>query len=114
MENENSCNNGGSSSCENLTTATARAATSCEKLDRMASWVGTSVATAFFASLERCSCINLNTSDIDDDDDDDEEAKDRPLMLTKQINRMIDDDDASTTITTSSSSYSNHHGPAAS
>ncbi|GFQ00566.1 hypothetical protein PHJA_002200500 [Phtheirospermum japonicum] len=54
----------------------------CEKLDRAASWVGTSVATAFFASLERCSCIHLSTDDTDDDDDG-EEAKDRPLMLTK-------------------------------
>ncbi|KAL3737529.1 hypothetical protein ACJRO7_019125 [Eucalyptus globulus] len=53
---------------------------SCEKLDRMANWVGASVASAFFASLERCSCINLSTTDLDDDDD----SKDhRPLMLTK-------------------------------
>ncbi|KAG8363242.1 hypothetical protein BUALT_Bualt19G0001800 [Buddleja alternifolia] len=53
----------------------------CEKLDRVASWLGSSVASAFFASLERCSCINLSTADCDDDDE--EEAKDRPLMLTK-------------------------------
>ncbi|KAK3008526.1 hypothetical protein RJ639_013265 [Escallonia herrerae] len=52
--------------------------TSYEKLDRLANWVGTSVASAFFASLERCSCVNLSTSDTDDE----EEAKDRPLMLT--------------------------------
>lgn len=51
-----------------------------EKLDRLATWVGTSVASAFFASLERCGCVNLTTSDSDDED---EEAKDRPLMLTK-------------------------------
>ncbi|KAL2233774.1 UNVERIFIED_CONTAM: hypothetical protein Sindi_1109600 [Sesamum indicum] len=51
----------------------------CEKLDRVASWVGTGVATAFFASLERCSCINISTADSDVD----EEANDRPLMLTK-------------------------------
>ncbi|KAF7139514.1 uncharacterized protein LOC131333258 [Rhododendron vialii] len=54
----------------------------CDKLDRMANWVGTSVASAFFVSLERCACINLSTSH-DDLDDDEEEAKDRPLMLTK-------------------------------
>ncbi|XP_068646409.1 uncharacterized protein [Aristolochia californica] len=54
---------------------------SCEKLDRVANWVGTSVASAFFASLERCSCINLSTTDPDDE----EEAKDRPLMLTKPV-----------------------------
>ncbi|XP_027115487.1 uncharacterized protein [Coffea arabica] len=57
----------------------------CEKLDRMANWVGNSVASAFFASLERCSCINLSTSHDDGDDDDFEEAKDRPLILTKPI-----------------------------
>ncbi|KAL0913551.1 hypothetical protein M5K25_017016 [Dendrobium thyrsiflorum] len=54
---------------------------SCEKLDRMANWLGTSVASAFFASLERCSCINLSTNDSDED----EEAKDRPLMFTKPM-----------------------------
>ncbi|KAK9145667.1 hypothetical protein Sjap_005570 [Stephania japonica] len=54
---------------------------SCEKLDKMANWVGTSVASAFFASLERCSCVNLTTHDFEDD----EEAKDRPLMLTKPV-----------------------------
>ncbi|KAJ6675199.1 PROTEIN putative-RELATED [Salix viminalis] len=51
---------------------------SCEKLNRVADWVGTNVAAAFFASLERCSCINLNTADLEDD----EEAKDRPPMIT--------------------------------
>ncbi|KAI4369822.1 hypothetical protein MLD38_018226 [Melastoma candidum] len=55
--------------------------TSCRKLDRAASWVGTSVASAFFASLERCYCINLATTDPDNDDDD-EYAKDRPLILS--------------------------------
>ncbi|KAF3792601.1 hypothetical protein EJ110_NYTH11127 [Nymphaea thermarum] len=54
---------------------------SCEKLDRMANWVGSSVASAFFASLERCSCINLSTTDAEDE----EEANDRPLMLTKPV-----------------------------
>lgn len=45
----------------------------CEKLDRMANWVGNSVVTVFFASLERCYCINLTTvhdDDIDEEDDD--------------------------------------------
>ncbi|GMP97745.1 hypothetical protein CsSME_00045887 [Camellia sinensis var. sinensis] len=49
---------------------------SCEKLDRMVNWVGMSVASAFFASLKRCACINLNTSH--DDAENDEEAKDCP------------------------------------
>ncbi|PIA48884.1 hypothetical protein AQUCO_01300052v1 [Aquilegia coerulea] len=47
----------------------------------IANWLGSSVATAFFASMERCSCINLSTTDVEDE----EEAKDRPLMLTKPI-----------------------------
>ncbi|XXG85310.1 hypothetical protein AAC387_Pa11g0412 [Persea americana] len=51
----------------------------------MANWVGSSVASAFFASLERCSCINLSTTDLEEEEDE-EEAKDRPLMLTKPIN----------------------------
>lgn len=44
----------------------------CEKLDRVANWVGNSVVTVFFASLERCYCINLSTvhDDIDEEDDD--------------------------------------------
>lgn len=53
----------------------------CEKLDRVATWFGISVASAFFASLERCSCINLSTTDLDEE----EEAYDFPLMLTKPV-----------------------------
>lgn len=54
---------------------------SCDKLDRMATWVGASMASAFFAWLERCSCINLSTTDFDDE----EEAKDRLLMFIKPV-----------------------------
>lgn len=61
---------------------------SCDKIDRMANWLGSNVASAFFASLERCSCINVAT--FHDDLEDDEEAKDRPLMLTKHI-MFVDD-----------------------
>ncbi|KAL5230970.1 hypothetical protein ABZP36_029746 [Zizania latifolia] len=57
---------------------------SCGKLEGYAIWVGVSVASAFFASMERCSCIHLHTVDDDDGDDyDPEEAKDRPLMLSR-------------------------------
>ena len=71
---------------------------SCDKLDRVANWVGSNVASAFFASLERCSCINLNTADPDDDD---EEAKDRPLMLTKpSVNDKSDAYRATTAVAT--------------
>ncbi|KAK6926044.1 hypothetical protein RJ641_007763 [Dillenia turbinata] len=55
---------------------------SYEKLGGMAYWVGTNVASAFFASLERCSCINLSTMDVEDEIE--EEANDRPLMLTTE------------------------------
>lgn len=51
---------------------------SYERLNGMACWLGTSVASAFFASLERCSCINLSTSE--DDTDDPAEANDLTLM----------------------------------
>ncbi|PIN21413.1 hypothetical protein CDL12_05886 [Handroanthus impetiginosus] len=51
--------------------------TYAEKVDGLARWLGTSVAAAFFASLERCACVN-----VDADGDDEEEAHDRPLMLT--------------------------------
>ncbi|KAI4325013.1 hypothetical protein MLD38_030448 [Melastoma candidum] len=51
---------------------------SYDKLNGAVSWVGSSVASAFFASLERCSCINLSTSE--DDSDDPNEAHDLPLI----------------------------------
>ncbi|KAH7691797.1 hypothetical protein IHE45_01G021400 [Dioscorea alata] len=77
---------------ENSTGAAPTSMVTCDKLDRMASWVGASVASAFFASLERCSCINLSTTDFEDEED--EESKDRPLMLTKPIIHDAPDDDA--------------------
>ncbi|KAF4380359.1 hypothetical protein CsatB_002543 [Cannabis sativa] len=54
----------------------------CEKLNGMATIVGAYVASAFFASLERCSCINLSTTDDHDGIDGSEESHDRPLMLS--------------------------------
>ncbi|WVZ90900.1 hypothetical protein U9M48_037154 [Paspalum notatum var. saurae] len=57
---------------------------SYEKMEGYALWVATGVASAFFASLERCSCIHLHTAEDDGSDDDDpEEAKDRPLMFSR-------------------------------
>ncbi|KAL0358858.1 UNVERIFIED_CONTAM: hypothetical protein Sangu_0735200 [Sesamum angustifolium] len=50
----------------------------CEKMDGLARWLGTNVAAAFFASLERCSCVNVDA----DGEEESEEAHDRPLMLT--------------------------------
>ncbi|KAK8642652.1 hypothetical protein V6N13_011989 [Hibiscus sabdariffa] len=46
----------------------------CGKLDGVAIWFVNGVATAFFASLERCSCIGIAT------EDDSEEANDVPLI----------------------------------
>lgn len=34
-----------------------------KKIEKVASWVKSSLASAFFASLEKCSCINLATTD---------------------------------------------------
>ncbi|KAK6918164.1 hypothetical protein RJ641_016586 [Dillenia turbinata] len=42
---------------------------SCEKLNLMTNWAVASVASAFFASLERCSCISISISDIEDEDE---------------------------------------------
>ncbi|XP_018458779.2 uncharacterized protein LOC108829660 [Raphanus sativus] len=73
MDNSSSIN----STASNLSTS------SLEKLDQAASWVSTTVISAFFASLERCACVNLSTSDDDDDDDDyNEESHNRPLALS--------------------------------
>lgn len=54
---------------------------SSEKINDLANWLGLSVSSAFFASLERFSCVHLNTADTDDEDDD-EEANEHPLLLT--------------------------------
>ncbi|XP_006413483.2 uncharacterized protein LOC18030706 [Eutrema salsugineum] len=55
--------------------------TSMEKIDQVASWVSATVISAFFNSLERCSCVNLSTSH-DDEDEDGEESYHRPLALS--------------------------------
>ncbi|KAJ8773287.1 hypothetical protein K2173_028464 [Erythroxylum novogranatense] len=47
----------------------------CTKLDGLAMWFINGVASAFFGSLERCSCIHIATVD------DGEEANDAPLIL---------------------------------
>ncbi|KAE9614052.1 hypothetical protein Lalb_Chr05g0223911 [Lupinus albus] len=44
-----------------------------EKIDQVATWVGSTVSSAFFSSLERFSCVNVATSDPDNDDDDDDD-----------------------------------------
>ncbi|KAK4277390.1 hypothetical protein QN277_015396 [Acacia crassicarpa] len=47
----------------------------CGKLDGVAMWFINGVTTAFFASLERCSCIRVAT------EEDGEEANDAPLII---------------------------------
>uniref|UniRef100_A0A0E0D4G3 Uncharacterized protein n=1 Tax=Oryza meridionalis TaxID=40149 RepID=A0A0E0D4G3_9ORYZ len=47
-------------------------------LDRVAGWVGGGIAAAFFASLERCSCVNVRTHDELDDETTDSEV---PLIM---------------------------------
>ncbi|QCD85161.1 uncharacterized protein LOC114177052 [Vigna unguiculata] len=42
------------------------------KFDQVAMWLGSTVSSAFFSSLERFSCVNVATSDPDNDDDDDD------------------------------------------
>ncbi|KAF5197686.1 Pentatricopeptide repeat-containing protein [Thalictrum thalictroides] len=74
---------------------------SCDKIDRAANWVGASVATAFFASLERCSCINLSTTDKEED----EEAYDRPLMPTNSSTTVPIDDESPTPTTTATKNH---------
>ncbi|PRQ60481.1 hypothetical protein RchiOBHm_Chr1g0381731 [Rosa chinensis] len=54
------------------------------------SWLGMHVASAFFASLERCSCINLSTHDDNDFTTNPEEAHDRPLMLFSRSVNLSD------------------------
>ncbi|TKY60757.1 Trehalase 1 [Spatholobus suberectus] len=44
-----------------------------EKIDQVAMWLGSTVSSAFFSSLERFSCVNIATSDPDNDDDDDDD-----------------------------------------
>ncbi|KAJ4840931.1 hypothetical protein Tsubulata_001138 [Turnera subulata] len=86
MENNNS------SSIDNSDTASVVSTTSIvsmENVNQVASWVSSSVVTAFFNSLERFSCVNISTMDPDDDDDDyyEDEAKDQPLTLTNDSHK---------------------------
>ncbi|KAE9458490.1 hypothetical protein C3L33_09607, partial [Rhododendron williamsianum] len=56
----------------------------CGKLDGMAMWLANGVARAFFASLERCSCIRIATEDDGDD------ANDLPLIFNVDGNHRHD------------------------
>ncbi|CBI19371.3 hypothetical protein AAG906_030291 [Vitis piasezkii] len=56
-------------------TSSTHASPGCGKLDGVAMWFINGVAAAFFASLERCSCIRIATEDDCDD------ANDLPLIF---------------------------------
>ncbi|KAK8572443.1 hypothetical protein V6N13_048037 [Hibiscus sabdariffa] len=53
------------------------AAGGCGKLDGVAMWFINGIATAFFVSLQRCSCIRIATVE---EEEDGEEANDVPLI----------------------------------
>ncbi|KAI4389500.1 hypothetical protein MLD38_001721 [Melastoma candidum] len=60
----------------------------CGRIDGVATWVINGVATAFFASLEHCSCIRIATVEGADD------GNDLPLILN-QGNYLSDRDGGS-------------------
>ncbi|KAF8404847.1 hypothetical protein HHK36_009736 [Tetracentron sinense] len=64
----------GSSMEPRVRTSMSNGSPRCGKMDGVAMWVINGVATAFFASLERCSCIHIDTEDDADD------ANDLPLI----------------------------------
>ncbi|WVZ18399.1 hypothetical protein V8G54_005721 [Vigna mungo] len=55
--------------------SSTQASSGCGKFDGVAMWFINGVTTAFFASLNRCSCIRIATQE------DGEDANDLPLML---------------------------------
>ncbi|KEH21283.1 hypothetical protein MtrunA17_Chr8g0388791 [Medicago truncatula] len=59
-----------------------------EKLDSMATWLGSTVSSAFFSSLERFSCVNVTTSDPPDNDEDDDysDSVTTPTSTTTTVN----------------------------
>ncbi|KAK4559891.1 hypothetical protein RGQ29_008895 [Quercus rubra] len=59
-----------------LTSPSSHSPPGCGKLDGVAMWFINGVTTAFFASLERCSCIRIATTE-----DDGDEGNDLPLIL---------------------------------
>lgn len=52
-----------------------------EKLEEVASWVSSTVVSAFFSSLDRFSCVKVTTADSEDEENPDE-AMDRPLTYS--------------------------------
>ncbi|XP_028793124.1 uncharacterized protein LOC114761652 [Neltuma alba] len=68
-------NSGESRARSSSSSSSQPSAAGCGKLDGVAMWFINGVSTAFFASLERCSCIRVAT------EEDIEESNDVPLIL---------------------------------
>ncbi|KAI5070631.1 hypothetical protein GOP47_0014974 [Adiantum capillus-veneris] len=68
-----------------------------KKLEKVASWVKGGLASAFFASLEKCSCIHLATTDEDNDDADAGETDRTHLMRSCKADgiALVVEDEAS-------------------
>ncbi|RDX83450.1 hypothetical protein CR513_35623, partial [Mucuna pruriens] len=79
--------------------------TSREKIDQVAMWLGSTVSSAFFSSLERFSCVNIATSDPDNDDDDDDYYSTTANTPTAASTAL-----ATTTVTTSPPSVQVNNG----
>lgn len=56
--------------------------TSCKKLDGVAAWLLNGVAAVFFKTLERCSCINIDTVD---EPDHDQNSSYQPLVSSNDV-----------------------------
>lgn len=56
-------------------TSSSHGSAGCGKVDGVAMWLINGVTSAFFASLERCSCIRIAT------EDDGDEGNDLPLIM---------------------------------
>ncbi|EXC12622.1 hypothetical protein L484_013000 [Morus notabilis] len=70
------------------------ASSGCKMLDGMLRWLFHSVADAFFASLQRCSCIKIETRDDNDIDNylmaaphDDHDLSDDSILFEVEIQK---------------------------
>ncbi|KAF5739844.1 hypothetical protein HS088_TW12G01055 [Tripterygium wilfordii] len=59
---------------QRVRTTSSHGSPGCRRLDGVAMWFINGLASAFFASLERCSCIRITTEDDGDD------ANEAPLI----------------------------------
>ncbi|PRQ48249.1 hypothetical protein RchiOBHm_Chr2g0108601 [Rosa chinensis] len=57
-----------STASQNITTSSGTNIPMCKKLDELGGWLVDRVIAAFFGSLQRCSCIHIDTKDDTDHD----------------------------------------------